>query len=142
MDSTLIVEPAAWQVIAESSKSAFPEECCGFIFGRMSADQTKVVTAMTVSNATAADKNDYFAISPATYTEAESYAENNQLELIGIYHSHPNQIALPSISDYQFALPDFLYLIVSVIETEIEDVRAWLIDEEYDRFNEQRLQLV
>jgi len=97
---------------------------------------------MKVSNTTAADKGDYFAISPATYTAAESYAENNELELLGMYHSHPNQIALPSISDYQFALPDFLYLIVSVIETEIEDVRAWLMDEEYDRFNEQRLQLL
>jgi len=142
MDSTLIVETAAWQYIAESSKSAFPEECCGFIFGSMSSNQTNVVTAMKAYNASAADKGDYFAISPATYTEAENYAENNQLELLGIYHSHPNQIALPSISDYKFALPDFLYLIVSVFETEIEDVRAWLIDEEYDRFNEQRIQLL
>lgn len=140
MDSTFIVEPAAWQIIATSCKNAFPEECCGFIFGSQLSDETRIVTAMEVRNVTEADKQGYFAIHSDTYTEAENYALQNQLTLLGIYHSHPDQIALPSISDYQFALPNFLYVIVSVIEAEIEDVKAWLMDEAYDRFNEQNLQ--
>jgi len=60
---------------------------------------------------------------------AERYAEENNIQLLGIYHSHPEHPAIPSEQDRIAAQPWFSYLIVSVIKAQIDHIRSWRLNE-------------
>src|ERR1700722_17277096 len=78
----------------------FPDECCGFLFGIEQADGSRTVSKIRiVDNANAGDKRRRFEISSKDYMQAERFALDNDLMLLGIYHSHPNHPAIPSEHD-------------------------------------------
>ena len=69
---------------------------------------------LEVNNAKAGDKKRRFEISGKDYMQAEKFALDNDVLLLGIYHSHPNHPAIPSEHDRVAALPYFSYVILSV----------------------------
>ncbi|EOR94877.1 Mov34/MPN/PAD-1 [Arcticibacter svalbardensis MN12-7] len=101
-----------------------------FFFGLQGAREDDVKVALEVKNDEGLEKHRYFKINPYDYMKAEQYAEENNLALLGIYHSHPNQPALPSPDDKQFALPNISYLIISVSGKDILEPKCWQLDEE------------
>lgn len=123
----------------KNAVKAFPMECCGFIMGHENDGNPIVKMAVAVSNSAGPDKYRYFLISSKNYIAAEKIAERNQLSLLGIYHSHPNQAPLPSISDIQFALPNFFYVILSVRAHEVTEIKCWQLDEN-EQFCEKMLE--
>ena len=125
----LIIQANPWSVMTKSAVHTFPDECCGFIFGLQGNLKDDVKIALEVNNAEALDKNRYFKISSYDYLKAEHYAEQNNLALLGIYHSHPNHPALPSPDDTQFALPNISYLIISVYGQIVSEIKCWRLDE-------------
>jgi proteasome lid subunit RPN8/RPN11 len=57
--------------------------------------------------------------------------EESGLELVGIYHSHPQSPAYPSPRDVDMAYyPEAAYLIVSLGEMEAPIMRAFRIEDE------------
>ena len=60
--------------------------------------------------------------------KAERYALENNTTLLGVYHSHPNHPAKPSVHDLKQAVPFFSYIILSVSETAVEDLTSWQLD--------------
>ena len=62
--------------------------------------------------------------------EAEQFAESNQLTLLGVYHSHPEHPAVPSIHDFRQAVPGFSYIITSVMNGKVENIRSWQLDQD------------
>jgi len=104
----------------------FPDECCGFLFGHEQADGTRTITKIRgVDNAKSGDKKRRFEISPKDYMRAEKFALENDLLLLGIYHSHPNHPAIPSEHDRVAAQPWFSYVIVSVMQGHVDHIRSW-----------------
>ena len=67
---------------------------------------------------------------------AEREAEERGLELVGIYHSHPDAPAVPSEYDREHAWPNSAYVIVSVEDGRAGGLRAWLLTEDRSRFDE------
>lgn len=63
------------------------------------------------------------------------------LELLGIYHSHPNSDNQPSARDIERAYyPDAVYLILSTRENALESIRAFSIRD--GKWMELRIQVV
>ncbi len=60
---------------------------------------------------------------------AEKFALENDLHLLGIYHSHPNHPAIPSEHDRVAALPYFSYVILSVKPETIDHIRSWQLND-------------
>ena len=58
--------------------------------GHRKRDDRLITDILIVNNAKEGDKKRRFEISPKDYMKAEQYAEKNNLQLLGIYHSHPN----------------------------------------------------
>jgi proteasome lid subunit RPN8/RPN11 len=127
----IILEPAAQQVIVEDAVNAFPDECCGFIYGHEDANGRRIITeAQVVVNVKDGDKRRRFEIAPRDYLNAEQYAEEHQLELLGVYHSHPNHPAVPSEHDRAAAQPFFSYIIVSVNDKQAGPIRSWRLNDD------------
>jgi proteasome lid subunit RPN8/RPN11 len=126
----IIVESFPLSRIRLHAVSSFPDECCGFLFGRELTDGSRLISIIReVNNAKAGDKKRRFEISPMDYMQAEIFALENEIQLLGIYHSHPNHPAIPSEFDRVAAQPFFSYIIVSVIQGETDHIRSWRLNE-------------
>lgn len=129
------------QIKEELKKDAFnsfPDECCGFILGRENGEARVIEEIIVVNNAKEGDKRRRFEISPLDYLKAEQYAEEKQLDLLGIYHSHPNHPSIPSEHDRVAAQPFFSYIILSVRENELVSIQSWRLNEEF-QFEEEKV---
>ena len=123
----------------EDAVGAFPDECCGFFFGKEEKDGARFITGMlVVDNSKQGDKTRRFEISPVDYMKAEQYALDKDTSLLGVYHSHPNHPAIPSEHDRVAAQPFFSYLIISVLNNEIITLRSWVLNEE-QQFEEEKI---
>ena len=111
-------------VVAES----IDEECCGFLFGYERFEDRIVTETMVARNVAENGRNRRFEISPMEYLDAERYAEENNLKLLGFYHSHLDHPAIPSESDRLAAYPGLSYVIVSVTNRKFKDIRSWRLN--------------
>jgi proteasome lid subunit RPN8/RPN11 len=57
------------------------------------------------------------------------------MDLIGLYHSHPDAPTQPSQVDLENAWPWYTYLVVSVQNGEPRSVAAWLLSENRSTFH-------
>ena len=130
---------AAQTVMLTDAGSGFPDEVCGFLYGKENEDGTRTVReAKEVINSKAGDKRRRFEISPRDYMQAERYAADQDLDLLGVYHSHPNHPAIPSEHDRIAAQPFFSYVIVSVRDGIIDHTRSWRLNDA-SQFDEEPL---
>ena len=79
-------------------------------------------------------------IDPKDMLAAQKYARNNGLNIIGIYHSHPDHPAVPSECDRTCAWPEYSYIIVSVPNGTAADTFSWTLDDEH-QFQPEDLQV-
>lgn len=116
--------------LLDDARLAFPDECCGFLFGSENAAGDRELTELlVVENSKEGDRRRRFEISPHDYLRAERFADETGLVLLGIYHSHPSHPAIPSEHDRVAAQPFFSYVIVSIFGDEIRDLTSWRLDE-------------
>ena len=134
----IVIEPKAKRSMAADAVNTFPDECCGFLFGIEKGNDRFITDILIVNNAKEGDKKKRFEISAKDYLKAERYADENGLQLLGIYHSHPNHPAIPSEHDRVAAQPWFSYVIVSVLEKKLGRIRSWRLNEE-QQFEEEQI---
>jgi|SRR5688572_4157892 len=122
------ISEQALSIIENHALEEYPHECCGFLYG-VDGGSRLIIVAKPVSNNVTENRQRRFEISPEDYLAAERYALNHDIALLGIYHSHPDHPAVPSIHDFRQAVPFFSYFIASVSKNRVEAVRSWqLID--------------
>lgn len=127
----ITIESTAKQAMLADAVQAFPDECCGFLFGQEDDNGHRTITSIqVVNNAKEGDKRRRFVIAPLDYIKAEQFADESGSTLLGVYHSHPNHPAIPSEHDRVAAQPFFSYVIVSVLEGNIGPVRSWRLNDE------------
>lgn len=131
------------QTIRTHAASTYPEECCGLLLGKAVDDEKWVVEAIPTENAwnaaapewkddlTNHGKIDRYAIAPQEMLKIQKAARDRSLDIIGIYHSHPNHPAIPSECDRLYAWQQYSYIIVSVVNGECDDVQNWILDDRH-----------
>jgi proteasome lid subunit RPN8/RPN11 len=126
----IVIEADPLARIEIHAQSIFPDECCGFLYGYEKTDGTRWISKiLEVNNAQAGDKRRRFEITGKDYMQAERFAAENDLDLLGIYHSHPEHPAIPSEHDRVAAQPFFSYIIISVMQGVIDHIRSWRLNE-------------
>jgi proteasome lid subunit RPN8/RPN11 len=117
---------------------AYPNECCGIMFGTDRDGQRDVQRLQTVVNDfDAAEQFHRFSISPQQLMAAERDASENGQVVLGFYHSHPDHPARPSEYDRTHAWPYYSYVIVSIANRQPVDMTSWLLDEKTETFSRQ-----
>jgi proteasome lid subunit RPN8/RPN11 len=115
------------------AQAEFPNECCGFLAGRIeqAADAipvARVVCRYPLVNA-AASPVAYFA-DPNDLFTAHKDMRRQSLELLAIYHSHPTSAPVPSRTDHEQDMhPRVMHLIIS-LQTSPPLIRGWWLTPE------------
>lgn len=136
----LQISEEALSHIHDHAQADYPNECCGFLYGN-NTQERHISLARKVTNIKEGDKRRRFEIAPLDYLAAENYAIDNELELIGIYHSHPNHPAKPSEHDRVQAVDVFSYIITSVGEDKINNTTSWRLNEG-KQFDEEHINIL
>ena len=127
--------------IREHGVRDYPYECCGLLLGRYGADGKVVKETYPISNAREESaKRNRFLIEPHELLRGEQYARNNDLEVVGFYHSHPDSPAVPSQYDLEHAWPTYSYIIVSTSAEQAGDLFSWEQEPDRSRFNQEEIQ--
>lgn len=137
----IYISAEAEAMMTTDALQSFPDECCGFFFGTEDqAGNRQVNNILIVNNAKAGDKRRRFEIPAKDYLSAERKAEELGQALLGVYHSHPNHPAIPSEHDRVAAQPYFSYIILSVHDEEVNAIRSWRLDDNF-QFEEEDVTL-
>ena len=124
----LKIENQLMEIIHRHAISTYPDECCGFIFGK--ENQIRIIDeVLPVRNSKEGDKGRRYVISPTDYIHAEKKAEKKKTTLLGVYHSHPDHQAKPSFYDLEHAVIFFSYIIVSVVKGDVTDTTSWQLND-------------
>ena len=101
-----------------------PNESCAMLFGKKVGDNWNVKEVFLTQNIDDSQTN--FTISPEELLKGYQIAEKNQLEVVGIFHSHPNSDAIPSNTDKKFMQNNPVpWIIFSGVNN---DLKAYLLD--------------
>ncbi len=119
----------------------YPHECGGMLIGHFDNEKGKrVVALLPMENASEeSTRHNRVLILPKDVLRAERYARGKKLDVVGYYHSHPDDKAVPSQFDLDHALPVWSYVIVSVLRGKAVDVRSWEMENDRSKFNEQEI---
>jgi len=63
--------------------------------------------------------------------KAQKDARDRNLDIIGIFHSHPDHPAVPSEFDRAIAWQQYSYIIVSVQQGKAWELKSWSLDDNH-----------
>ena len=130
------------QKILSHAESTYPEECCGVILGELRDRQKVVVEIVSTQNVwnpeTAGDfveenieysRKRRYTIAPREMLRLQKEARERNLNIIGIFHSHPDYPATPSEFDREYAWQEYSYIIASVEKGIARNINSWVLDD-------------
>ena len=107
----LTVSGSAHAAMIAQAYDCYPEEACGLLIGHPAAGI--VVRFVPCENTTHSAK--VYSIDPVDLLRAERAAESEQMEVIGVMHSHTHTEPYPSQTDVSQAPdPTWHYVLVSL----------------------------
>jgi len=137
---TLQIAPDLLALIRANGEEHYPEEGAGLLLGRVSGDARQAVRALPQSNrAPAESRPRRYEIEALAMLAAEELAEREGLDVVGVFHSHPDHPAEPSGFDREQALPWYTYVITSVMGGQAGETRCWRLTEDRNALEEERL---
>lgn len=135
---TIEISDEVVRSIEQHALDAFPEECCGFLLGTSGALR-RIVAFRRAKNIAPDDRPRRYTIDPLEHLHADDEARKQGLELIGIYHSHPNHPAAPSEFDRSRAASWYSYLILRIVDRRPKELTAWMFDDAAGQFRQEKL---
>jgi len=106
------------------AKALAPIEACGILAGK----DNKAEKLFEMTNAD--NRSDHFMMKPKEQFAVVKDIRSAGLEMLAIYHSHPETPARPSAEDIRLALtPDVIYVIVSLQDVKAPAVKGLLIED-------------
>src|SRR6266481_10198626 len=117
-----------WQEMVAHARSTYPNECCGAMLGRVDGDSKQVTIALVLENAFAGKQAARYELRPEDLLEAERQARRQGLDMIGIFHSHPDCDAYFSETDLKNSCPWYSFLVLSIKNGQFDHANSFLPD--------------
>ena len=128
--------------IRKAGADAYPNECCGILFGNNEGDNHVVKALRPIENARESGEQYHrFLITAEEMMQAELEARKSGVEIVGFYHSHPDHTALPSDYDREHALPFYSYIILRVAQGKPEEMTSWQLQTSREAFDNETLEI-
>ncbi len=115
----LILSKNQVETLKKHAKQKEPNESCALLFGRSKDGKYSVTDIFLTESASPSPVN--FTISNDDLIKAYCESERKKLEVIAIFHSHPDSPAYPSTTDCQYMeINPIPWIIYSNVKNELQ----------------------
>lgn len=126
--TTLLFPGRLRRAVERFGAFGYPHEVCGLLLGRFDGEETVVEEVTEAKNLNRQRARDRYALDPEDFLRAEKRATERGLDVVGVWHTHPDHAAVPSQTDLDAAWPGYSYVIVSVSRGRGLETRSWTLD--------------
>ena len=129
------IAPHHLTILHHHLEAAYPQEGCGLMLGTIEQGILQIHQAIPTTNVWNHPEDidrslhDRYEIDPREMLAAMKTARLNNLEIVGIYHSHPDHPANPSECDRSLAWSEYIYIICRVDSGSVSTTKAWQLDD-------------
>lgn len=123
--------------ILKHGEETYNEECCGLLIGT----ENKVLEVRKMRNTNSGTRSRRYNIDPLELMKVENEVDERGLEIIGIYHSHPDHPARPSQFDLDHSFPNLSYMVLAVESGEAREITSWRrVDGDQREFAQEKIE--
>ena len=123
-------------------EEAYPGEGAGFMLGNAQENLRVVSSILKLPNAREESaRHNRYLLTPQDVLRSEQEAAKLGLDVIGVFHSHPDHPNEPSDFDRDWAMPWFSYMITSVNGGQASGSRSWRLTDDRATFQEELIQV-
>ena len=120
------IQPEPWQAMVAHARRTYPNECCGAMLGNSDGETKMVREAIELRNAFEGAQAARYELRPEDLLAADKAARERGMDLIGIYHSHPDCDAYFSQTDLKNSCPWYSFVVLSIQNGEFHHANSWL----------------
>ena len=138
----LILSEPLLKEIEEFALANYPQEGCGLLLGTLIDGENRVHMIHPVPNSweVESEKVIRFRIDDRDMLDAEFAASDRGLDVIGVFHSHPEHPPIASSRDLSWATwPGYSYLITEVRSGKPGTSRSWQLRGDRTGFDEETI---
>ncbi len=133
------IEAGPWHQMVTHAQATYPNECCGAMMGSIGDDGKTVSAAMPLENAYEGERGSRYELRPEDLLKADKEARSRKLDLIGIYHSHPDCDAYFSETDLKNSCPWYSFVVLSIRNGAFDHANSWLPDADQTKAEREEL---
>lgn len=140
----LVLSKSMHERIAAHGAASYPYEGCGLLLGLAENGRNVVVDARPLANVwpVESEKPERFRIAEDDWRDVELEAMSKGLDVVGIFHSHPDHPPVASPRDLAWASwPGYSYLITQVVNGRAALSRSWQLAADRSSFVEEALEI-
>ncbi|RIK36128.1 MAG: hypothetical protein DCC58_19650 [Chloroflexi bacterium] len=135
--AAVLIAPEQVAEIYRYAEATYPDECCGILLGRDTAEGRVVERLLEIENTwDEVERRRRFLIQPQDLLRAEREGRRSGLDVLGFYHSHPDAPARPSEFDREHAWPWYSYLICGVVQGKAQTLTGWQLRADRSAYDE------
>ena len=134
----IVLSSPVSELLASWAEDGYPHETCGLLLGRTGDESIDALWTTWSDNLDRDRPRDRYILDPASFVTADRQARTLGLEIVGVWHTHPDHPAEPSRTDLEAAWEGYSYLILSISASGVESLRCWRL--QGSRFVEQMVQ--
>jgi proteasome lid subunit RPN8/RPN11 len=120
------IQSEPWAAMVAHAQKTYPNECCGAMLGTLDGDSKMVSEAIALENAFEGAQAARYELRPEDLLAADKAARERGMDLIGIYHSHPDCDAYFSKTDLQNSCPWYSFVVLSIQKGKFDHANSWL----------------
>ncbi len=135
-----------YESLRRHGEETYPYECCGALVGRFSGETREVLEAVRTGNTRIDSAHNRYQIAPQELIRIQTRAHEQDLDIVGFYHSHPDHPAQWSKTD--FAEAHWLgcsYVITSITKGQADQTNSFLLagaTEEEKQFEDEQIEVI
>lgn len=137
MESKIYLPEYERQRVQRWAEDGYPFETCGLMVGSRQDAEARVNYITAARNLNTERARDRYELDGEDFLRTDREARAIGLEVVGVWHTHPDHPARPSETDLSQAWPGWSYLILGLEAGRLVDLRSWLLIE--DRFIEEEV---
>jgi proteasome lid subunit RPN8/RPN11 len=120
------IESEAWAAMVAHARKTYPNECCGAMIGSQEGDEKLVRQSIALENAFEGPQAARYELRPDDLYHAQKAASDRGMDLIGIYHSHPDCDAYFSKTDLENSSPWHSFVVLSIRGGEFDHANCFI----------------
>ena len=133
------IEQEAWDAMVRHAQATYPNECCGAMIGSVDGAEKTVKTSVALENAFEGSQAERYELRPEDLLKADRAARAQGMDLIGIFHSHPDCDAYFSETDLKNSCPWYSFVVLSIQQGRFHHANSFLPNAEQTAADKEEL---